>query len=74
MSVILGSIVFLGPDLPQNEFVAAVNCSGITFMNEKETLQEFIYPEVTEVSTIRYMRDLLYYEGDSIMHTFHRSF
>uniref|UniRef100_A0A3B3RFJ9 Myosin VIIBb n=1 Tax=Paramormyrops kingsleyae TaxID=1676925 RepID=A0A3B3RFJ9_9TELE len=41
-----------GPDLPQNEFVAAVNCSGITFMNEKETLLEFFYPEVTGVSTI----------------------
>uniref|UniRef100_A0A3B3RG74 Myosin VIIBb n=1 Tax=Paramormyrops kingsleyae TaxID=1676925 RepID=A0A3B3RG74_9TELE len=63
-----------GPDLPQNEFVAAVNCSGITFMNEKETLLEFFYPEVTGVSTIRYMRDLLYNEGDSTMHTFHRCF
>ncbi|KPP79153.1 unconventional myosin-VIIa-like [Scleropages formosus] len=41
-----------GPDLLKDKMFATVNCSGISFRDDKEVLQEFPFPEITGVDMI----------------------
>uniref|UniRef100_A0A8C4S7H9 Myosin VIIB n=1 Tax=Erpetoichthys calabaricus TaxID=27687 RepID=A0A8C4S7H9_ERPCA len=55
---------FSGPSLARNQFIVAVNWSGISFLDEKEKkLLDLSYPEVVAINTSRYS---ISYDGSCI--------
>lgn len=53
--IYLFTYLSIGPSLPKNDVIVAVNWTGVYFVDEQEqVLLELSFPEITAVSSSRY--------------------